>query len=105
VIDGEGTTDARDYFAPYVNHRLFEVVPMRSALGFCLLTSGLLIVLSVAAFAAPVNHRRARQHIMLRPNLDPVTPRARPGWYSFPGYPAIPPEENRNLDPSTRGSG
>ena len=28
-----------------------------------------------------------------------------PGWYKFPGYPPILPEQNRNLDPSTRGSG
>ena len=30
---------------------------------------------------------------------------ARPGWYEFPGYPPIPPELNRNLDPSNFGGG
>jgi hypothetical protein len=28
-----------------------------------------------------------------------------PGWYKFPGYPPIPPEEIRNLDPSNFGGG
>jgi hypothetical protein len=76
---------------------------MRSAFALWLLTSGLLLALSAAANAAPAHHPRTRQHI-LRPSRDPVAPVVPPGWYRFPGYPAIPPEQNRNLDPSTRGS-
>jgi len=78
---------------------------MRSAHAFCLLTSGLLITLCAAADAAPAHHRRTRPHTIVRPSPDPVVPVVPRGWYSFPGYPPIPPEENRNLDPSTRGSG
>jgi hypothetical protein len=76
---------------------------MRSAFAVCLLISGLALVLATVADAAPAHHPRARQRIF-RPSQDPVVPAVPPGWYRFPGYPAIPPEQNRNLDPSNRGS-
>ena len=60
---------------------------------------GLLISLCASASAATVHHSRSR-HIV-RPSEDVPVP---PGWYKFPGYPPIPPEQNRNLDASTRGS-
>jgi hypothetical protein len=69
---------------------------MRSVLAL-----GLLIGLSASASAATVHHFRSRPHVIVRPSRDEVIP---PGWYKFPGYPPIPPEENRNLDASTRGS-
>jgi hypothetical protein len=62
---------------------------------------GLLIALCVSANAAKVHHVKPRDAIV-RPSQGEVVP---PGWYKFPGYPPIPPEQNRNLDPSTRGSG
>ena len=74
---------------------------MRFAFAFSLLILGLLMALCAAANAAPA-HRRTREHTIVRPSQ--VAPVIRPGWYSFPGYPSIPPGENRNLDASTRGS-
>ena len=81
-----------------------------------LLALSLLISLCVPA-AARVHHHphwrpnvshirpdavfRPSQNFMLRPEREEVVP---PGWYKFPGYPPIPPEENRNLDASNRGS-
>ncbi|WP_338689309.1 hypothetical protein V5279_26035 [Bradyrhizobium sp. 26S5] len=63
---------------------------------------GLLAMLwSAAADAATAHHRRARQHLIIRPS-EQVAP---PGHYVYPGYGPIPPGENRNLDPSTRGGG
>jgi hypothetical protein len=62
---------------------------------------GLLIALCASANAAKVHHVKPRDAIV-RPSQGEVVP---PGWYKFPGYPPIPPEQNRNLDPSTRGSG
>lgn len=56
---------------------------------------------SAAADAATAHRPRMRQHIVVHPSQDV----AAPGWPSFPGYPPLPPGENRNLDPSTRGSG
>jgi hypothetical protein len=78
---------------------------MRSAL-----VLGLLVMLwSVAADAATAHHPRTRQHIIARQGLEmisgPGEEAVPPGWYKFPGYKPIPPEENRNLDPSTRGGG
>ena len=72
------------------------------------LVLGLLITLCASVNAATVHrskpatvhHLRMRQHIIVRPSQG-VTP---PGWYTFPGWKPIPPEENRNLDPSNRGS-
>ena len=65
---------------------------------------GLLIALCVsagAANAAKVHHSKPRNVDVLR-NQGGTVP---PGWYKFPGYAPIPPQENRNLDPSNRGSG
>lgn len=70
---------------------------------------GLLICLCAPASAATVHHSRSRQHVIVpsqhfivRPSDGETVP---PGWYKFPGYPPIPPSENRNLDPSNYGSG
>ena len=67
---------------------------------------GLLITLCAVADAATVHRSkpppvqlRARQHVIVRPSQSVVVP---PG-YKFHSYPPIPPEENRNLDPSTFG--
>jgi hypothetical protein len=79
---------------------------MRPAFVLCLLASVLSLALSAAASAAPAHHPRARQYNFRhsQDSIVPVTPVPPPGWYKFPGYPAIPPEQNRNLDPSNRGS-
>ena len=47
-----------------------------------------------------VHHSKPRNDIV-RPRHDEAVPS---GWYKFPGYPPIPPELNRNLDPSNFGS-
>lgn len=73
---------------------------MRTVLAFGLFL-GLLISLSAPASAARSHHYRAHHHGFVYPSQEEVVP---PGWYKFPGYPPIPPEENRNLDASTRGS-
>ena len=73
---------------------------MRTVLTFGLFL-GLLISLSAPASAARVHHYRAHPRAIVHPSREEVVP---PGWYKFPGYPPIPPEENRNLDASTRGS-
>ncbi|MDH2381875.1 hypothetical protein [Bradyrhizobium sp. CER78] len=79
---------------------------MRVALRICLrvslaLTLPVVILSSGAADAATVHHRRVRQHLIFRPT-EPVVA---PDRYVYPGFGPIPPGENRNLDPSTRGSG
>ena len=68
------------------------------------LTLGLLAGLAVPADAATTHYARARHHdrVVVRPAESAPIP---PGWYKFPGYPPIPPEENRNLDPSNFGGG
>jgi hypothetical protein len=70
---------------------------MRSALAL-----GLLIVFCGSADAARGHHPKARhvkaRHVIVRPSQPAPEP------YRFPGWPAIPPEQNRNLDPSNRGS-
>jgi len=68
---------------------------MRSVLAL-----GLLIALCTSANAARVHHVKQARDAILRSSHDEAVA---PGWYKFPGYPAIPPSENRNLDPSTRG--
>jgi hypothetical protein len=68
----------------------------------CVLALGLLITLCAPASAAMVYHSRSRHHAIVRPSQDVAVP---PGWYKFPGYPPIPPEEIRNLDPSNFGGG
>ncbi|OKO69540.1 hypothetical protein [Bradyrhizobium sp. AS23.2] len=70
---------------------------MRSVLALVLLIST-----CAAAAAAPAHHARPRHHGVLRPKEDAPVP---PGWYKFPGYPPIPPSENRNLVPSNFGGG
>jgi hypothetical protein len=74
-------------------------VLVSSVLASSVLALGLLISL---AGAATVHHFRSRHDVIVRPSRDVPIP---PGWYKFPGYPPIPPEENRNLDPSNIGSG
>lgn len=71
---------------------------MRVALA---LTLPLVILWSAVADAATAHHRRVRQHLIIRPS-EQMAPA---GWYRYPGVGPIPPGENRNLDPSTRGSG
>lgn len=72
----------------------------------CVLTFSLLISLCAPASAAkvhhPASHARSYDPVIVRPNQGVAVP---PGWYRFPGYPYIPPEENRNLDPSNFGGG
>jgi hypothetical protein len=70
---------------------------MRSVLTLCLLIS-----LYAPASATTVRRSPSHHHVIVRPSHDVAVP---PGWYKFPGYPPIPPEENRNLDPSNFGSG
>ncbi len=69
---------------------------MRSVLAL-----GLLICSCAVADAATVHHAKPRR-VIVHPSPNIGVP---PGWYKFPGYPPIPPEQNRNLDPSTRGGG
>jgi hypothetical protein len=71
------------------------------------LAVGLLITLCASANAATVHrskppavHLRMRQHVIVRPSQGVTAP----GRFTFPGWTPIPPEENRNLDPSNRGS-
>jgi hypothetical protein len=61
-----------------------------------------LIAVCGSVDAATVHHSRSRYHVIVRPSQDVAVP---PGWYKFPGYRPIPPEENRNLDPSNFGGG
>ncbi|MGY4570876.1 hypothetical protein ACVWY5_003946 [Bradyrhizobium sp. USDA 3256] len=79
---------------------------MRVALRLCLAISlvlalPLVVLWSSVAGAATAHHRRVRQHLIIRPS-EQVVP---PDRYVYPGFGPIPPGENRNLDPSTRGSG
>ena len=60
---------------------------------------GILIALCTSANAAKVHHSKPRD-VIVRPGQNEAVP---PGWYKFPGYPPIPPEQNRNLDPSNFG--
>jgi hypothetical protein len=84
---------------------------MRPAFALCLSSSLLICCFSMGlagrAAAAPAHHVRPHHHgrsewIAPRPAGGEYVP---PGWYKFPGYPPIPPEENRNLDPSNFGGG
>lgn len=70
---------------------------MRSALALALL-----ITVCASANAATVHHFRTRHHITIQPSQGMCVP---PACYQFPGYPPIPPEQNRNLDPSNFGGG
>jgi hypothetical protein len=71
---------------------------LRSSLA---LTLPLVILWTAVADAATAHHRRVRPHLIIRPS-EQVAP---PTWYRYPGFGPIPPGENRNLDPSTRGGG
>jgi hypothetical protein len=62
----------------------------------------LLISTCVPVAAAPAHHVRPRHHAVVHLPEDAPVP---PGWYKFPGWPPIPPSENRNLDPSNFGGG
>jgi hypothetical protein len=75
---------------------------MRSVLTLGVLASGLLIALSVSADAATARRPHSRPPAVVRPSQNTAVP---PGWYRFPGAPPIPPEQNRNLDPSNFGGG
>ncbi|MGY2846672.1 hypothetical protein ACVIHH_002560 [Bradyrhizobium sp. USDA 4518] len=79
---------------------------MRVVLRVCLpislaLALPLAMLWSSVAGAATAHHRRVRQHLIIRPSEQVVSP----DRYVYPGFGPIPPGENRNLDPSTRGSG
>jgi hypothetical protein len=67
-----------------------------------ILVLGILIALGSSANAAKVHHPHyaAPRNVILGPGQEQAVP---PGWYKFPGYPPIPPEQNRNLDPSNYG--
>jgi hypothetical protein len=70
-----------------------------------LLALVLLIYLLPSAGAVTARHAHIRHHddrVFSPPGRDVAIP---PGWYKFPGYPPIPPEQNRNLDPSNFGGG
>ena len=78
---------------------------MRSIFICGLLIGGLLIGLCASASAATRHQGHAHEPshpAIVRPGEERAAP---PGWYRFPGYPPIPPEENRNLDPSNFGGG
>lgn len=77
---------------------------MRSVIVLGLTIGGLAIGLGAPANGAAMHHGRPYHHdrIIIRPTQGETIP---PGWYKFPGYPPIPPEENRNLDPSNFGGG
>lgn len=66
----------------------------------------LLMSAGAAAAAAPAPHSHVRHRhpypVVVRPAENAPVP---PGWYKFPGWPPIPPSENRNLDPSNFGGG
>ncbi|WP_314961550.1 hypothetical protein [Bradyrhizobium cosmicum] len=70
---------------------------MRSVLALALLISAYAPVA-----AAPAHHGRPHHDVVVHLPEDAPVP---PGWYKFPGWPPIPPSENRNLDPSNFGGG
>jgi hypothetical protein len=72
---------------------------MRSLLALMIYLS-LVPIADAAAGRHP--HIRHRDHLIPRSGPGEIVP---PGWYKFPGYPPIPPEQNRNLDPSNFGGG
>ena len=73
--------------------------PMRSIFAL-----GILIALFTSASAAKLHHSSPHhsqpRNIIVRPRQAVPS-----GWYKFPGYPPIPPELNRTLDPSNFGGG
>jgi hypothetical protein len=75
-----------------------------SSLSVGLLIGSVSICLLDPAAAASAHRMHISRHdrVAVRPRPGDAIP---PGWYKFPGYPPIPPEENRNLDPSNFGGG
>lgn len=74
-----------------------------------LLALGLFVMLCASADAATVHHARTRPHVITHPRQDGIVRQFAPEQSTFPGwglgYKPIPPEENRNLDPSNFGGG
>jgi hypothetical protein len=70
---------------------------MRSALAL-----GLLITLCASANAETVHRLHTRNPVTIQPSQAPCVP---PVCYKFPGYPPLPREAVRTLDPSTFGGG
>jgi hypothetical protein len=71
---------------------------MRSALAL-----GLLITLCASsANAATAHHFHTRHDLTIQPGQGSCVP---PTCYKFPGYPPLPPDAVRTLDPSTYGGG
>jgi hypothetical protein len=70
-------------------------------------SAALVLGLSGPASAAKSHHRsvqsfRAAHGAVIQPGSELATP---PSAYRYPGYGPIPPEQNRNLDPSNWGGG
>ena len=63
---------------------------------------GVLIALCTSANAATVQHS-GPHHFQQRDVIVHPGQAVSPGWYKFPGYSPIPPEQDRNLDPSNYG--
>ena len=65
---------------------------------------GVLLALCTSANAATVHHpgphHFQQRDVIVHPSQDEAVP---PGWYKFPGYSPISPEQDRNLDPSNYG--
>ena len=75
----------------------YGVIGMRSVFAL-----GLFIFLYASAHAATVHHFRTRHPVTIQPSQDTCVP---PACYKFPGYPPLPPQAVRTLDPSTFGGG
>ena len=80
---------------------------MRLAIVLGLAIGSLTIGVGAPANAAAMQDARPHHHdrIIIRPTRPAQSGPIPPGWYKFPGYPPIPPEQNRNLDPSNFGGG
>ena len=102
--------DASADWAMPLSHHISTGASAWSSWMRSLFALSLLISLVAPAAAATVHHSHVRHHavvrsdppFIVRPGEGEAVP---PGWYKFPGYPAIPPSENRNLDPSNFGGG
>lgn len=76
---------------------------MRSLLALSV-SAIVLLAMSLPADAAKSHHRSASN--FRGANAAVMAPDAVPGpVYRYPGYGTIPPEQNRNLDPSNFGGG
>jgi hypothetical protein len=69
-------------------------------------SAALVLGLSGPASAAK-SHQRAVQNFRAAHGavIQPDATMVAPGGYRYPGYGPIPPEQNRNLDPSNWGGG